>query len=613
MHMYVPLCAYPLSARPYDPSSKRTKKKRAKVKMRGLFIAAFFLLTLFITNVVYEYIHTFNSRKLKNKKGANDNKNLLEFFLHVQILKDIIITSIINFLIKVKLVFHCVARFLFFNKNRYIPTGNHGEQVVGAGSHNLGSGNHHIGAGNHNVGADNHHIGADIHHADAHSEGDYSKRQNVQVKTIYFIRHSESVWNSVFNKRLTIKTFLNFCLVLFYEIFFFFSKKSVLVDSPLSNAGVIQSIELSNFLQQEKCATKNGDKLCVVPISSLDKDDEQTRVDENEDVEMADMSNQMGDNADGDHGKEDASDNASANCADKNAGEGGPVVDFVHAGDGRSGNHAGQILRKRGGGQDADEIANVSANVNSAAYQEGNTHTSPESMVHRSDTHVDDNHLNNQQDHRNDLQVNRKNYHERYNHREIINRSLKDHIDILNNSVNYPSAILCSDLRRAISSCFIALYNRINKNNEQIQVLNSLQEISRNPDCVSLFDFHDNKYISTDIEKFVHKDVEKNFEKNIRIRRNFVSNKFFDTLSYIFNNDTNIFIIFGHSLWFRLFFNYFLKQPHKAKTHKMQNSGVVVFNMIKYDQDNKVNYEIEKNSVRVLYKGFLEKEHSKVD
>ncbi|ANQ10558.1 Uncharacterized protein PCOAH_00050400 [Plasmodium coatneyi] len=564
--------------------------------MRGLLISSSVLLTLFITNIVYEYIHTFNARKLKHKKDAK-NGNLLEFFLHIQILKDIIITSIFNFFIKVKLFFHCVVRYIFFNRKRYIPTGSQDEKNVGADKHS--------------VRGDNHSVGEDSHYVDAQNEGDYNKRQNVQVKTIYFIRHSESVWNSVFNKRLTTKTFINLCLVFLYEIFFFFSKKSVLVDSPLSNAGIIQSIELSNFLQQEKSATKNGDKLCVVPISPLDKEDEQTRVDENEDIEMADLNKQVEDSADDYDAEEDYNDNANADSAYKITAEDGPVVDYVHAGDGRTGNSTGQVLRRRGRGQDADASANTS--TNGGTYQDGNAYTDHESMMHPSDAHVEDNYLNNQEDRRNDLQVNRNNYYEKYNPKEIINQSVKDHIDILNNSVKYPSAILCSDLRRAMSSCFIALYNRINKNNEQIQVLNSLQEISRNPDCVSLFDFHDNKYISTDVENFVHKDVEKSCVKNLRIKRNFVNDKFFDTLSYIFNNDKNIFIIFGHSLWFLLFFKNFLKQAHKAKTHKMQNSGIVVFNIIKYDQDNKVNYEIEKDSVRVLYKGFLDNEYKKFD
>ncbi|CAA9990513.1 conserved Plasmodium protein, unknown function [Plasmodium knowlesi strain H] len=567
--------------------------------MGGSVISASFLLSLFITNLVYEYIHTFNSLKLKHKKDANNSGNLLHFFLHIQILKDIILLSIVNFFIKVKLFFHCVVRYILFNRKKYIPAGSQDKRIVGA---------------------DKHSVGGDSNYVDAHNEGDFNKRKNVQVKTIYFIRHSESVWNSVFNRRLTTRTFLNLFLVFVYEIFFFFSKKSVLVDSPLSNTGIIQSIELSNFLQQEKNGTKNGDKLCVAPISALNREDEQTRVDEDEDVEMADMNNQMGDSADGDDGENDSNDNSSpnqnndsANYAHKNTGDDGPVVDYVHAGNGRAENSTGQILRKRRAGQDADSNANANASTNRGTYQDGNAYTDPESMLNRSDTHVDDNHLNNQKDHPNDLQMNRNYYQEKYNPREIINQNLKDHIDILNSSVKYPSAILCSDLRRAISSCFIALYNRINKNNEPIQVLNSLQEISRNPDCVSLFDFHDNKYISTDVEKFVHKDVEKNCVKNIRIKRNFVNNKFLDTLSYIFNNDKNIFIIFGHSLWFLLFFKYFLKQPHKAKTHKMQNSGIVVFNIIKYDQDNKVNYEIEKDSVRVLYKGFLDEEYNKFD
>ncbi|KJP88492.1 hypothetical protein AK88_01771 [Plasmodium fragile] len=556
-----------------------------------ILICVFFLLILFVTNIVYEYIHTFNSRKLRRKKVANNNENLVEFFLHVQILNDIVITSIVNFLIKVKLFLYCVANYIFFNRNRYIPTGSQEDPIVGV----------------------------DSDYVDAHNEVDYSKRKNVQVKTIYFIRHSESVWNSVFNKGFKAATFFNLVLALLYEIFFFFSQKSALVDAPLSNKGIIQSIELSNFLQQEKSETKNDDKRCVVPMNPLYRDHEETCADENEDLEMSIMNKQIEHNAGGDDEEdEDFMQNSSPNrnyvsvkYADKNSGRKGPVVDYVHAVDGETGNNTGQSIRKRRHGKDADVDANTSTNKDT--YQDGNAYTNDELTMHPSDTHMGDNHPNNQEDPRNDPQVSRNNYYENYNPKEMLSRSVKDHIDILNNTVNYPSAILCSGLRRAISTCFIGLYNRINRNNEQIQVLNSLQEISRNPDCVSLFDFYDNKYISTDIENFVHKDVERMCKRNIRIKRNYVSNKFFDTLSYIFNKDTNIFIIFGHSLWFLLFFNYFLKEPHRAKTHKMHNSAIVVFNIVKYEEDAKVNYEIQKGSVRVLYKGFVDKKYNKLD
>ncbi|CRG95615.1 conserved Plasmodium protein, unknown function [Plasmodium gallinaceum] len=427
-------------------------------------------LTFLIINIIFEYIHIFNLKKHKNKKNTN-NKRLLKFFLHIQILKEIIVNSFINFFIKIKVIFHCIYRYVSFNRNKYIsiPMSEKDESLI--------------------------------------------NKDNCEIKTIYFIRHSESVWNNTFNKKLTFKTFMNISLVIFYEFIFLFSKKSALIDAPLSTNGIIQSLELSNFLQKEK-KNKDGSKQCVVPINQIDISEENAKKYEN----------------------------------------------------------SSEMIKL----QRCDNKKNKTFNNNKVA-----------------ESNVD---MKN---------VNLKNNNDEYDHEEIINLSIKEHIDVLN-KLKYNSVLLCSDLRRTISSCFISFYNRINKFNESIYVLNSLQEISRNPDCVPLLRFF-NKYITTDIEKFLHKDVERLFKRNLKIANTYSKSYFLDTLKYIFNNENNIFIIFGHSLWFLLFFNYFLKIPHKAKTYKMQNSSIVVFNIMKCTHENKVNYEIEKNSIRVIYKGFDEK------
>ncbi|CRH04041.1 conserved Plasmodium protein, unknown function [Plasmodium relictum] len=436
------------------------------------------LLTFFTINIIFGYIHIFNLKKHKNKKNTS-NKRLLKLFLHVRILKEIIVNSIINFYIKIKIISYCVHKYVSFNKNKYVKI-----------SENKKEGENFI------------------------------NKENCEIKTIYFIRHSESVWNNTFNKKLTFKAFINIFLVIFYEFIFLFSKKSALIDSPLSTNGIIQSLELSNFLQEEK-KNKNGNKHCSVPINQIDFSDENVKKYENS-LEMIKMQQ----------------------CDSKN----------------------NNFIKNK-----------VSENIADMK----NTY--------------DINNLKNDDDH--------------YDHKKIINLSIKEHIDVLN-KLKYNSVLLCSDLRRTISSCFISFYNRINKFNESIYVLNSLQEISRNPDCVPLLKFY-NKYITTDIENFLHKDVERLFKKNIKIASTSSENYILDTLKYIFDNENNIFIIFGHSLWFLLFFNYFLKIPHKAKTHKMQNSSIVVFNIMKCTHENKVDYEIEKNSIRVIYKGFDEKEYFK--
>ncbi|SBT46288.1 conserved Plasmodium protein, unknown function [Plasmodium ovale wallikeri] len=425
------------------------------------------------------------------------------------------------------------------------------------------------------------------------------KKENVRVKTIYFVRHSESIWNSVVNKEFSVKTFLNGCLVLLYEIFFLFSKKSVIVDSPLSNCGVIQSIELSNFLQQGNQHNEND--LCVVSIgqeNNIERDthdsekngtiemEDLRRCGSSEDAILANPSKEGGSAADGSRVGGSAADGsrvggsaAGGSRVGGSAADGSSVVENKNTRVTRSSNDGKNKLDEENG--------------------EGGNQSKVRQRRGKKEENV--NHItNNRSSNTKSIDIPNGKYQQgSYNHKEVINLSIREHIDVLNsNNVMYSSTILCSDLRRAISSCFISFYNRVNKNNEPIYILNSLQEISRNPDCVSLFPFHKYKYITTDIEDFLHKDVEKLCKKNIIYTNNFSKNKFIDTLSYVFNNDSNIFIIFGHSLWFRLFFNYFLKQPHKAKTNKIKNSGIIVFNMMSYYQGGNIKYEIEPDSVR---------------
>lgn len=191
-----------------------------------------------------------------------------------------------------------------------------------------------------------------------------------------------------------------------------------------------------------------------------------------------------------------------------------------------------------------------------------------------------------------------------YDPEAIVNLNIKDHIDILNR-IKHKSAILCSNLRRTISSCFIGFYNRLNVYNENVYILNSLQEISRNPDCIPLLSFY-HKYITTDMELLLHRDMEKLCKRNIFINNATTrSNTFADTLKFIFENENDIFIIFGHSLWIYIFFNSFLKLHHKAKLYKLQNSGIILFNIARYMNDkNEPEYEIISSSIRLIYKNF---------
>ncbi|GAB68597.1 hypothetical protein PCYB_134710 [Plasmodium cynomolgi strain B] len=199
---------------------------------------------------------------------------------------------------------------------------------------------------------------------------------------------------------------------------------------------------------------------------------------------------------------------------------------------------------------------------------------------------------------------------DQYKSEDMLSMSIKEHIDVLNNT-KYKSVVLCSDLRRAITSCFIALEDRFKTSSENVYVLKSLQELSRNADSITLFNFY-HKYVTPTTKNYVSDDVDALIKQKVKMAQKTHKSRFQDTLSYIFGDPNNIFIIFGHSLWFLSFFRSFLKPPHKARNHKMRNSSVVVFNLSKYeDEDGEEQYEIDNESVKVVFKGFEKNVYAK--
>ncbi|EWC74086.1 hypothetical protein C923_05192 [Plasmodium falciparum UGT5.1] len=559
-----------------------------------------FFFCLFLTNVVYEYVHVLNSKKRKSRlEENNDKKKLFKFFLHILILKQIIFESFINLAIKMSILLHVVKRYLTYNKKNYIGYIKNEEDhdIKKVDNNNNKNKNNYYLNNNFNdkkekekdtkdekknkkknkinyTNNDNEIIGNNNNtnmneikiYNNNFINNDYvnynnilknntnhlENKKNVKVKTIYFIRHSESVWNSVFNKEMSTKQFLKMFMVILYELVFLFSKKSALIDSPLSNTGIIQSIELSNFLLEGR--TDFNDEFCEETFNHIEYINDKNKTNDNN------INNK----------DEYIINNNNYNNID--------LYKLSKKKLKKNKNSISNYNKK----QENNDI--LTTNNNDYSHDNSNDNH----KIHEEQDNIlpnVKNYITYDNDH--DNYSNKGNYNYRndeYNHEEIINLNLKDHIDILNNK-KYDSVLLCSDLRRTISSCFISFYNRINKNNEDIYVLNSLQEISRNPDCVPLMKYY-NKYVTTDIEKFLHKDVEKLFRKNIKFNKNFTRNSFLDTLDYIFNHEKNIFIIFGHSLWFLHFFKYFLKESHKAKTNKLKNASVIVFNIYKYENDD---------------------------
>ncbi|SCM02941.1 conserved Plasmodium protein, unknown function [Plasmodium chabaudi chabaudi] len=515
----------------------------------GIF--AFFTI-LFVFSGVFEYIHRrgsrmtqyINSKKIKNKKSAS-------IILHGHMLKDSFASVLFNFYRKLKIINNVVVRFVSYKDSKLAKK------------------------------QDDETPNNDIPQEESN--------KNVKVKTIYFIRHAESIWNSVINRKLSTQKVVDIGLLLLYETCLLFNKKSVIVDSPLSNAGVMQSVELLNFLNQGQTGINQEPLICYrEPCNNIKEDDLKDKTQKTMEIARKNSIKNLYKKAKRRRKKKtDDDDNASNDTGKKKEKKKKKKSELKKTLDGEYFNILLENLNKDNKSDDAMTTKN-SDNENNNEENDDDEDNDEEEVDDDDYVYTDD--------------------EKEYDPDEVINLSIEDHIKIINNTSQYESSILCSDLRRTISTCFISLNNRINTNKDSINILNSLQEISRNPDCVPLFPYYDDKYVKPEVESVFYNKVGKLLKTKIKLRNRASQNKFIDTLDYIFSQNDDIFIIFGHSNWFRIFFNKFLKGPHISKTNKIKNSGIVVFNIIKSDDNGTPHYEVQENSVRSIYKGFEEGE-----
>jgi hypothetical protein len=184
-----------------------------------------------------------------------------------------------------------------------------------------------------------------------------------------------------------------------------------------------------------------------------------------------------------------------------------------------------------------------------------------------------------------------------------------------------PSRLLCSNLRRAISTLAGAFYRvRLKRHPwETIQVISPLQEISRNPDTLSITPAHTaitpswierssfmTSSIGSDFSKILSKHVDvsmhignKPISTNGKIRMN-------EFCNMVFTLKENHIICGGHSIWFRAFFRTYMPYTidHICKTRKVVNCGIIAFSLLKATKGTEPIFMIDPQSVRVIYGGF---------
>jgi hypothetical protein len=176
------------------------------------------------------------------------------------------------------------------------------------------------------------------------------------------------------------------------------------------------------------------------------------------------------------------------------------------------------------------------------------------------------------------------------------------------------SIVVASTLRRAVATTTLALWPRLERTGEKVHLLSFCQEISRNVDTASLSpkgtvaDLPFNRVAPHCSESKCNAGVfnatMNQGNKSLGYRG---KQRIEDFNKWAFECHEDTIIVGGHSLWFKTFFNLYLPYglDHKAKTHKLTNSGVVVFNLHKVK--NEKSYFIDPQSLQTVYGGYTMK------
>lgn len=184
------------------------------------------------------------------------------------------------------------------------------------------------------------------------------------------------------------------------------------------------------------------------------------------------------------------------------------------------------------------------------------------------------------------------------------------------------SQVVSSNLRRAISTAAIGLSDRFasstakSAKEDSIVLLPCLQEISRNPDALSILPpcgvahptWCDTNIPGIPVSAFSSlidtkfHGGNKSLKSNGLIRLNQFCADIFDESKL----PKSTIIAAGHSLFFRSFFQVFLPREveHIGKKKKIVNGGVVMCTLREATVGSKKEYMIDPSSVVVVYGGF---------
>lgn len=180
------------------------------------------------------------------------------------------------------------------------------------------------------------------------------------------------------------------------------------------------------------------------------------------------------------------------------------------------------------------------------------------------------------------------------------------------------SKMICSNLRRAVSTLAGGFRDRLSRRpNEKVLIFSPLQEISRNPDALSITPPQTPIQASW-IEKTSSKicNFQETFRNQVDTSLHFGNKpigssgygRMTELCDFVFSKSVREehIIVGGHSLWFKSFFGNFLpfNINHVSKNKKIVNGGIVAFELMKMTTKQGDKYMIDPKTIRVIYGGF---------
>jgi hypothetical protein len=199
------------------------------------------------------------------------------------------------------------------------------------------------------------------------------------------------------------------------------------------------------------------------------------------------------------------------------------------------------------------------------------------------------------------------------------NDTVAKHVAVLKASPDAPpSKVLCSSLRRAVTTMVGGFKDRlVRRPREKILIVPSLQEISRNPDTLSITPAHtpiqaswiDKTSKICDFQSTYLHQVDMSLHSGNKPLNTNGLKRMREFCNFVFSpsvKEEHV-IVGGHSIWFRAFFQTFLpyQEDHVGKKKKIVNCGVVAFTLIKVTRPSgQPTFMIDPKSVEVVHGGF---------